>query len=104
MEVTSPSRWNWCFSRKDISGKNLEERFRLVRTGAGRDLYPWNIENSPLLIQCPARELLDWTAYRGSAGQVPFYRPQGGRTGPETTIELVPYGCTTLRITEFPVR
>ena len=104
MEVTSPSRWNWCFSRKDISGKNLEERFRLVRTGAGRDLYPWNIENSPLLIQCPARELLDWTAYRGSAGQVPFYRQQGGRTGPETTIELVPYGCTTLRITEFPVR
>ena len=71
-EVTSPSKWNWCFSRKDISAKSLGEKFTLVRTGADAGLYPWNPENTPLMIKCPAKELLDWTAYRGSAGQVPF--------------------------------
>ena len=47
-----------------------------------------------------------WHQVRGSAANVNYLSqiyPEE-EVAEEVAIELVPYGCTTLRITEFPVR
>lgn len=103
-EVTSDSPWNYCLSSKTISEKGLAESCVIIRNDVDPTLYPWTLENAPLSIKIPARTMPDWTVYRGSAGHVQYFTQQGGVLGEERMIELIPYGCTTLRITEFPVR
>ena len=47
------------------------------------------------------RLLPDWTVEHGAAGPVPA--SPASSDAPLEDLELVPYGCTRLRITEFPV-
>lgn len=56
---------------------------------------------SPLVVRVKARRLPEWGLVDHSAGPVP---PSPVRSDePLETVELVPYGCAKLRITEFPV-
>ena len=74
-------------------------------------LWPWTLENAPVRLQVRAARIASWQLYGGDAGPLPW-TPGGGEdvgdwpnypVEPEETITLVPYGCTKLRISEFPV-
>ncbi len=102
-EVTSDSPWNYALSHQILSPEKAKESF-IVEKSANVAPYPWNVENAPIRIKTKAKRLKGWDLVRGSAGPIAYFTQQGNDQGEEETIELIPYGCTTLRITEFPVR
>jgi hypothetical protein len=103
-EVTSPDKWNYGIINFDR--KKTTEHFEVVVDPSRQKAdYFWNLENAPVQIKARAREIPHWSLYNETAGPIPH---SGGNPGsakrlPEEEIILVPYGCTTLRISQFPV-
>jgi hypothetical protein len=60
----------------------------------------WSMD-APLIVKVRGMKIKEWTTFDNSAAIVPMspVKPEGDPEG----LTLVPYGCTRLRITEFPV-
>ena len=102
-EIFPKSDWNYALYYKDL--ENLDSAFQVVEQDWNGD-YPWNLDNTPVSLKARGIQLPEWQL---SPDGLPLFTAWWGpRDTPEEDIQfeeitLVPYGCTTLRITEFPV-
>jgi DUF1680 family protein len=93
--------WNFGILRECVY--KPEESF-IVRAKEVRD-QPWTIHNAPVIITVRGKKIPKWKPYGGITGPIP-YSPDYytlKNENPEETLMLIPYGCTKLRISLFPL-
>jgi hypothetical protein len=70
-----------------------------VKLAGAADFTPWQ-GDVPMVLKVKARQLPEWGMNGANAAAVPVSPVK--TSSPETLVELIPYGCSRLRIAEFP--
>ncbi len=99
-EVHPGSDWNYGLMAPAL--KNLKDNFRVRQVKKVGDT-PWNIDDAPILITTRGKKIPEWKLYNETAGPLPYSPQPYLQNEPEEELTLIPYGCTTLRISQFPV-
>lgn len=98
-EVRPVSPWNYALLQQgpDLEDITVEESMEVPD-------MPWNLENAPVKLKTVGSRLPYWKIENHSAGTVPVRNLSNELEHLEKeAIELIPYGCSTLRISQFPV-
>jgi hypothetical protein len=95
-EVHPTTAWNYALA---VSEETLAQDITFSEHPVGD--CPFSPDGAPVTARVRGRRVPGWQIENGSAAGVP---PGPAVTaGPAEALTLLPYGCTDLRITEFPV-
>lgn len=99
-EVRPTTPWNYALIA--TPDDKLATRYR-VEKNDHKSAWPWNLEHAPISLKTTAKRIPSWKLYNEMTGPIPYSITYGMETGEEEEITLVPFGCTKLRISQFPV-
>ncbi|MBD2703091.1 glycoside hydrolase family 127 protein [Spirosoma sp. BT702] len=100
-EIRPTTPWNYALMQ--VPDNRLDENYTLEKKGPISD-FPWNPEKAPLVLKTKAKRIPSWGIYNEMTGPIPYsitYQLETAKE--EEEITLIPYGCTSLRISQFPV-
>jgi len=83
-----------------VDREHPEKSIRVARS-AKPGPQPFAQKDAPVVLRVEGRAIPGWTLADNSAGPLPTSPVASDE--PLVDLELIPYGCTRLRITEFPV-
>ncbi len=95
-EITTDEPWNYGLLEKDLEAG--ETAFGLERLPVGDQ--PWMADAAPVVLRARARRIAEWQPYGPATGPLPW--SPASSSAPDEDVTLVPYGCTKIRIAEFP--
>jgi hypothetical protein len=82
-----------------ISSMPFAQKGEPVKGPGANEFAPWQ-EDVPIVLKVKAKHVPQWGMNGANAEAVPV--SPVNTSSPETLVELIPYGCSRLRISEFP--
>ncbi|WP_343252989.1 beta-L-arabinofuranosidase domain-containing protein [Ligaoa zhengdingensis] len=96
-EVTPASRWNYALVYDENNPASSFE----VTVADEIELQPFHTDNAPVVIRATGQVVPEWQLLNNVVPEPP-YSPIAENAALQEEIELIPYGCSRLRIVQMP--